>query len=143
LKNTPEDALSTVYLFTNGIEGNGIHGYQNQVFTSTPVQEDVYSALTSHVHVMWNDDATPRVLDSEVMVMDAVENNEITLTEIDVVLNMPQIVWPEGQMMIKDVTLTDTTYGGGQVLDIDTEEMNVTFIVHRGWGPDVGLSITL
>ena len=137
LKNTPEDALSTVYLFTNGIEGNGIHGYQNQVFTSTPAQEDVYSALTSHVHVMWNDDATPRVLDSEDMVLEAAENNEITLTEIDIVLNMPQIVWPEGQMMIKDVTLTDTTsYGGGQVLDIDTEEMNVTFIAHRGWGPD-------
>jgi hypothetical protein len=137
LKNAPEDALSTVYLFTNGIEGDGIHGYQGQVFTSTPAQADVYSALTSHVHVMWNDGASPRVLDSEAMVMDAAENNEITLTEIDVVLNMPQIIWPEGQMMVKDVDLTDTTpYGGGQVLDIDTEEMNVTFIAHRGWGPD-------
>ena len=29
-----------------------------------------------------------------------------------------------------------TPYGGGQVLDIDTEEMDVTFIAHRGWGPD-------
>jgi hypothetical protein len=137
LKNTPEDALSKVYLFTNGIEGNGIHGYQGQVFTSTPEQSDVYSALTSHVHVMWNDGATSRVLDSEAMIMNAAENNEITLTEVDVVLNMPQIIWPDGQMMVKDVTLTDTTpYGGGQVLDIDTEEMNVTFIAHRGWGPD-------
>jgi len=138
LKNAPEEALSPVYLFTNGIEGDGIHGYQSQVFTSTPAQADVYSALTSHVHVMWNDDATPRVLNSETMVMDAAENNEITLTEIDVVLNMPQIIWPEGQMMVKeDKTLTDVTpYGGGQVLEIDTEEMNVTFIAHRGWGPD-------
>ncbi len=138
LKNAPEDALSTVYLFANGIQGNGIHGYQGQVFTSTPAQADVYSALTSHVHVMWNDDASPRVLDSEAMVMEAAENNEITLTEIDVVLNMPQIIWPEGQMMVKeDKTLTDVTpYGGGQVLDIDTEEMNVTFIAHREWGPD-------
>ena len=137
LKNTPEEALSKVYLFTNGIEGDGIHGYQNQVFTSTPAQADVYSALTSHIHVMWNDGVSPRVLDSEAMVMEAADNGEITLTEIDVVLNMPQIVWPEGQMMVKDVTLTDTTsYGGGQVLDIDTEEMNVTFIAHRGWGPD-------
>ena len=137
LKNTPEEALSKVYLFTNGIEGDGIHGYQNQVFTSTPAQADVYSALTSHIHVMWNDGATSRVLTSETAVMDAAENNEITLTEINVILNMPQIIWPEGQMMVKDVTLTDTTpYGGGQVLDIDTEEMNVTFIAHRGWGPD-------
>jgi len=137
LKNTPEEALSKVYLFTNGIEGDGIHGYQNQVFTSTPAQADVYSALTSHIHVMWNDGATSRVLTSETAVMDAAENNEITLTEINVILNMPQIIWPEGQMTVKDVTLTDTTpYGGGQVLDIDTEEMNVTFIAHRGWGPD-------
>ena len=138
LKNAPEEALSKVYLFTNGIEGDGIHGYQDQVFTSTPAQAVVYSALTSHVHVMWNDSASPRVLDSEAMVMEAAENNEITLTEIDVVLNMPQIIWPEGQMMVKeDKTLTDVTpYGGGQVLDIDTEEMNVTFIAHRGWGPD-------
>ena len=137
LKNTPEEALSKVYLFTNGIEGDGIHGYQGQVFTSTPAQAEVYSALTSHVHVMWNDGATSRVLDSEAMIMESVENNEITLTEVDVVLNMPQIIWPDGQMMVKDVTLTDTTpYGGGQVLEIDTEEMNVTFIAHRGWGPD-------
>jgi hypothetical protein len=137
LKNAPEEALSKVYLFTNGIEGDGIHGYQSQVFTSTPAQAEVYSALTSHVHVMWNEGATSRVLDSEAMIMESVENNEITLTEVDVVLNMPQIIWPEGQMMVKDVTLTDTTpYGGGQVLDIDTEEMNVTFIAHRGWGPD-------
>ncbi len=137
LKNTPEEALSKIYLFTNGVEGSGVHGYQGEVFTSTPAQADVYSALTSHVHITWNDGAIPRVLDSDVMVMQAAENDEITLTPLEVVLNMPQIIWPEGQMMIKDVALTDTTpYGGGQVLDIDTEEMNVTFIAHRGWGPD-------
>jgi len=27
-------------------------------------------------------------------------------------------------------------YGGAQVLEINTEEMKVTFIAHRGWGPD-------
>jgi hypothetical protein len=137
LKNTPDAALSKTFMFTNGVEGNGVHGYQGEVFTSTPAQADVYSALTSHVHVMWNESTTPRVLISETEVMNASENNEITLTEVDVVLNMPQIIWPDGQMMVKDVTLTDTTpYGGGQVLEIDTEEMNVTFIAHRGWGPD-------
>ena len=138
LKNAPEEALSKTYLFTNGVEGSGIHGYQGEVFTSTPAQPDVYSALTSHVHVTWNEDATPRVLDSDAMIMEAAENEEITLAKLEVVLNMPQIVWPGGQMMVKDdTTLTDTTpYGGGQVLDIDTEEMDVTFIAHRGWGPD-------
>jgi hypothetical protein len=138
LKNAPREALSKTYMFTNGIEGNGVHGFQGEVFTSTPAQADVYSALTSHVHVTWNDGATPRVLDSDAMIMEAADNEEITLTPVNVVLNMPQIVWPEGQMMVKeDKTLTDETpYGGGQVLDIDTEEMTVTFITHRGWGPD-------
>ena len=138
LKNAPEEALSKTYMFTNGIKGDGIHGFQGEVFTSTPAQADAYSALTSHVHVTWNDGAKSRILDSEAMIMKAAENDEITLTKVDVVLNMPQIIWPEGQMMIKeDGTLTDVTpYGGGQVLDIDTDKMNVTFTAHRGWGPD-------
>ncbi|WP_316504457.1 DUF7482 domain-containing protein [Nitrosopumilus sp.] len=138
LANAPAEALSKTYMFTNGIEGDGVHGFQGEVFTSTPAQADVYSALTSHVHVTWNDGVLPRVLDSEEMIMVAAEDGQITLSELDVVLNMPQIVWPEGQMMVKeDNTLTDETpYGGGQVLDIDTEEKTVTFIAHRGWGPD-------
>ena len=138
LKNAPDEALSKTYMFTNGIDGDGVHGYQGEVFTSTPAQADVYSALTSHVHVTWNDGVISRVLDSDAMIMEAAENEEITLTEFDVVLNMPQIIWPDGQMMVKeDKTLTDETpYGGGQVLDINTEEMTVTFIAHRGWGPD-------
>ena len=138
LMNAPDEALSKTYMFTNGIEGDGVHGFQGEVFTSTPAQADMYSALASHVHVTWNDSATSRLLDSDSMIMEAADNGEITLTEFDVVLNMPQIIWPDGQMMVKeDKTLTDETpYGGGQVLDIDTEEMTVTFIAHRGWGPD-------
>jgi len=138
LANAPDEALSKTYMFTNGIEGDGMHGFQGEVFTSTPAQADVYSALTSHVHVTWNDGKQPKILDSEEMVMAAAEDGQITLTEVDVVLNMPQIIWPEGQMTVKeDKTLTDETpYGGGQVLEIDTEEKTVTFIAHRGWGPD-------
>ena len=138
LKNAPDAALSKTFLFVNGVEGTGIHGFQGEVFTSTPAQPDVYSALTSHIHVSWNENTSPRILDSEAMIMEAADNGEISFQEKEVVLNMPQIIWPDGQMMVKeDKTLTDDQpYGGGQVLDIDTEEMNVTFIAHRGWGPD-------
>ena len=138
LANTPDEALSKTFMFTNGVEGDGVHGFQGEVFTSTPAQPEIYSALTSHVHVTWNDGVTPRILDSEEMIMQAEDAGDVTLAEVPVVLNMPQIVWPDGQMMVKeDKTLADDTpYGGGQVLDIDTEEMTVTFIAHRGWGPD-------
>jgi len=137
LANAPEAALSPVYIFKNGVEGSGVHGFQGEVCSSTPAQED-YSALTSHVHVMWNDDATPEVLDSEDAILAAQANDMVTFTEFEVVMNMPQIVWPDGQMMVKeDKTLADDTpYGGGQVLDINTDDMTVTFIAHRGWGPD-------
>jgi len=138
LKNAPAKALSKTYMFTNGISGGGVHGYQGEVFTSTPAQPDVYSALTSHVHVTWKDGATPRVLNSEKAVMDAEKKGEISLSPLEVVLNMPQIVWPEGQMMVKEnkTLADDTPYVGGQVLDIDTKGKTVTFVAHRGWGPD-------
>jgi len=138
LANAPDEALSKTYMFKNGVAGDGVHGFQGEVFTSTPAQSDIYSALTAHVHVTWSDGVDPRILDSEEMIIAAEDAGEITLADLPVVLNMPQIVWPDGQMMVKeDKTLADDTpYGGGQVLDIDTEEMTVTFIAHRGWGPD-------
>ncbi len=138
LKNAPDSALSKTYMFTNGVNGDGVHKYQGEVFTSTPAQPDVYSALTSHVHVTWNDGTAPRILNSEKAILDAEKKGEITLSPVDVVINMPQIVWPDGQMMVKeDKTLSDDTpYVGGQVLEIDTKGKSVTFIAHRGWGPD-------
>ena len=103
-------------MFTNGIKGNAIHVFQAEVFTSTPAQADVYSALTLHVHVTWNENTKSRIFDSEAMIM-IVENNEITLTKVDIVLNMPQIIWPEAQMIIKeDKTLIDVApYGGRSI----------------------------
>lgn len=138
LVDTPGDSLQTAYMFTNGVEGNGVHGFQAEVLTATPAQPEGYSALTKHIHVTWNDGVTPEILDSEPAVLQAEVDGKVTLSELPVVLNMPQIVWPEGQMVVKEVeTLTDDTpYGGGQVLDIDTDAMTVTFVAHRGWGPD-------
>ncbi|HXG74293.1 MAG TPA: hypothetical protein VNK44_05710 [Candidatus Nitrosotenuis sp.] len=138
LANAPKDALSKTYIFTNGIKGDGIHGFQGEVFTSTPAQPDTYSALTSHVHVTWKSGAQAKLLDSEKSILAAEKEGLVTLEELPVVINMPQIVWPGGQMKVKeDKTLTDATpYGDAQVLDIDTKKMTVTFVAHRGWGPD-------
>lgn len=138
LSNTPKESLQTVYMFTDGVEGDGIHGYQDEVFSTTPTQTDEYSALASITHVSWKVGQVPEILNSTKAIMDADEAGRIELEETDVVINMPQIVWPQGQMVVKEnKTLTDDMpYGGGQVLDINKDEMAVTFIAHRGWGPD-------
>jgi hypothetical protein len=138
LARTPQAALDPVYMFTNGVKGSGIHGFQDEVFASTPTQSADYSAVRNVVHVSWIDQQNTMVLKSVKEIQDAASSGKINLEETNVVLNMPQIVWPEGQMPVKeDKTLTDeTSYGGGQVLNIDTNKMEVTFIAHRGWGPD-------
>ncbi len=138
LAEAPEEALSRTYLFTNGVEGSGVHGFQGEVFTSTPAQSEIYSALTAHVHVTWFDEATPRELTSEQEILEAESAGELALADLPVVINMPHIVWPEGQMLVRnDKEITDDMpYSGGQVVDINLEEMTVTFVAHRGWGPN-------
>ena len=134
LANATKDSLSKTYVFTNGVPGDGVHGFQGEVFTSTPEQTDIYSALTSHVHVTWNAGVS-RILDSEKEIMMAAKQNQISLSQLNVVLNMPQIVWPGGQLPVKvNKTLTnDTPFVGGQLLDINLKNKTATFIARQGF----------
>ncbi|HSD05554.1 MAG TPA: hypothetical protein VLB45_07395 [Nitrosopumilaceae archaeon] len=138
LSKTPKDALDDVYMFLNGAEGNGMHGFQDEVFSSTPIQTEQYSAIRSVKHVTWKDEKKAEILDSVQKILDAQKDGKIEIENSDVIINMPQIVWPDGQMTVKeDKTLTDETpYGDAQILDINTDKMTVTFVAHRGWGPD-------
>lgn len=138
LTNTPNSALDDVYVFKNGIFGTGIHGYQNELFASTPTQIDQYSALRTVIEVSWKSGQKAEVLESVESIKKAEEAGRINLEKTDVIINMPQIVWPNGQMLVKEnKNLTiDTPYDGGQVLEINKENMTVTFIAHRGWGPN-------
>jgi hypothetical protein len=54
------------------------------------------------------------------------------------VVNCPLVQWEGGSLQVReDKTLNDDTpYGGGQVLEIDTESRTVTFVAHRGFAPD-------
>ena len=96
LANATKDALSKTYMFTNGLPGDGVHGFQGEVFTSTPAQADAYSALTSQVHVTWDDEVIPRILVSEKEIHSSVQQRLVVLTQLNVVLNMPQIAGPIG-----------------------------------------------
>ena len=138
LGKTPKESLGDVYMFLNGMKGNGTYGFQDEVFSSTPAQTEQYSAIRSVTHVTWKDDKKSEVLDSVQKILDAKKASKIELEKTDAIINMPQIVWPDGQMPVRtDKTLTDDTpYVGGQILDINLEKMAVTFVAHRGWGPD-------
>ena len=138
LSKTPKESLNDVYIFLNGIKGNGTYGFQDEVFSNTPTQTEQYSAIHSVTHVTWKDKQTPEVLDSVQKILDTQKTGKIELEKTNAIIDMPQIVWPDDQMSLRtDKTLTDDTpYVGGQILDINMEKMIVTFVAHRGWGPD-------
>jgi len=138
LSNAPEDALDNVYMFTNGIAGLGIHGFQNEVFSSTPTQTEDYSALRSVSNIEWKIGQNSEILDSVEKILEAEEDSRIEIEKTEAILNMPQIKWPEGQMPINEnATLADDmSFSKAQIIELNEKNMTVTFIAHRGWGPD-------
>ncbi|MBI5698150.1 MAG: hypothetical protein HZC29_06680 [Thaumarchaeota archaeon] len=137
LKNTPKDALANIYEFTNGVPGPGPVGFQPNVADSQPGDPE-YSPAWAVQHVTWTDESAARELTSEDEILAAQDAGELTIEETGVVVNCPFIQWEGGNLPIRESQeLTDQTpYGGGQVLEIDTENMVVTFVAHRGFGPD-------
>ncbi|MEW6044836.1 MAG: hypothetical protein AB1608_11305 [Thermoproteota archaeon] len=137
LKNTPKAALANIYEFTNGVEGSGPAGFQPNVADSQPGDPE-YSPAWAVQHVTWLDESIARELTSEEEILAAKDAGELTIQETGVVVNCPFIQWERGSLPIReDGNLTDESpYGGGQVLNIDTENMLVTFVAHRGFGPD-------
>jgi hypothetical protein len=70
--------------------------------------------------------------------IDAEKDGRIEFTKTGVVINSPQIIWPGGQMLVRnDTQITDDlTFSGGQITKINKDEKTVTFVAHRAWGPD-------
>jgi len=128
-------SLGMVYVFTNGIGGNGTRGFQDEVFSSIPSDKE-YSPLSKEIQVTWNIGRSTAILNSTQQILDANMTGRVRLTTTDTAMNTPQIVWPSNQMNVRaDKVLSDqTSYAAGQVLNIDTNNMTVTFVAHRGWG---------
>lgn len=95
LAKAPENLLADVYVFTNGMKGDGPFGFQVDVFSSIP-SEPEYSPLRSVVLVTWKDGLVPRVLGSARDIRAAADKSEITLKRPGVVVNMPILTWPGG-----------------------------------------------
>lgn len=138
IATVPEDVLQKLFIFKNGIKGDGIYGFQDEVFSVTPSQESQYSALSSVIEVTWKVGQKEIIFESAVDVIAAEESGRVEFNETKTILNTPQIIWPDGQMTVRsDKEITDAIpYGGGQIIEINEEKMTVTFVAHRGWGPD-------
>lgn len=136
LKQTPENALSTIYEFKNGVKGTGPEGFQPNVADSQPGQP-AYSPLWRIHLVEWKPDTKPVELKSQSDIIKAQSNGLVTITPTDIIVNCPFVKWNGGELQTRtDKTLNATTaYGGGQVLNIDTVNNKVTFVGHRGFAP--------
>jgi len=137
LAQTPESARGQAYVFKNGIEGKGPLGFQLPVVNGKPGDEE-YSPLLQLNTAEWKQGTTAKELKSVKEIMDAEKNGTLLVTKTDIIVNHPAIKWQGGEMKIlENKTIhDDSAYGPAQVLNIDTEQMVVTMVAHRGWGPD-------
>jgi len=134
----PESVLQQVYVFKNGVEGDGLYGYQDEVFSSTPA-DSMYSALSEVIEVTWKPGQNRILFENVDDILRAEDGGRIDFERPNnVILNAPQVAWPDGEAVTRadDNFTTDMVYGGGQITEINREEMTVTFVAHRGWGPD-------
>jgi hypothetical protein len=93
LAKAPRELLANVYVFTNGVAGEGPFKFQPDVFDSPPGQAG-YTPLRALVLVSWKRPETARELKSAEQVKQALAQGEIELKEPGVVINMPMITWP-------------------------------------------------
>ncbi len=99
LAKAPKGMLATVYVFTNGVSGEGPLGplgFQPDVFDSPPGHPG-YSPLRKIVLVTWKDKAAARTLTSAAELQEVLKGGEITVEEPGVVVNMPMVTWPRGR----------------------------------------------
>lgn len=138
LAQTPEDARGQVYVFENGVQGDGPLGFQIPITNAKPGDEG-YSPLQQVNFVMWTDDSQAIELKSIREIMEHEGMGHLVINQTDVIANHPAIKWDGGSLKIREDKGSindDSPYVGGQLLNIDTENMIVTFVAHRGWGPD-------
>jgi hypothetical protein len=137
LGNAPPQSLGNIYVFTNGIKGSGPLGFQPNIADSQP-GDPGYSPLWRINNLEWKQGVSPREIKSETDILSGQKNGELTVTPSNKVVNCPFVQWHGGSLKERsDKTLTDmAAYGGGQVLNINTEKMQVTFVGHRGFAPD-------
>ena len=88
-----------VYAFRNGVKGSGLEGYQHEVFEAGP-GDRAYSPASELVYAEWRRNLTPEVLASAEEVGQAVTDGRVSLEEPGIVLNLPPVSWPGGEIPV-------------------------------------------
>ncbi len=96
LASVPEEALANVYVFENGIKGDGPLGFQPDVFDNPP-GTDGYSPLRQIILVKWVEGDKASELKSVAEITQAESEGKLTTSVPGVVVNMPFIVWDGGK----------------------------------------------
>ncbi|MGH2361137.1 MAG: DUF7482 domain-containing protein [bacterium] len=96
LKEIPSRLLADVYVFTNGVKGEGPFGFQADVFDTAPGDAG-YTPLRRVNLVSWKDSITARILRAAEDVQSASARGEVRVVRPQVVVNMPFLSWPGGQ----------------------------------------------
>lgn len=96
LAHVTDHALANVFVFTNGVKGASMSGWQPSVFDNPPGTEG-YSPLRRLNVVAWSDGTNARELKTAAEVQEAAEAGELTINQPGVVINMPFVVWDGGK----------------------------------------------
>lgn len=96
LREVPARLLADVFVFTNGVRGEGPFGFQPDVFDAAP-GDARYTPLRRVNLVAWKDGVRARLLRSVEEVAQVRAKGELTIVQPGVVVNMPFLTWPGGQ----------------------------------------------
>lgn len=96
LREVPARLLADVFVFTNGVRGEGPFGFQPDVFDAAP-GDARYTPLRRVNLVAWKGGVRARVLRSVEEVAQVRAKGELTIVQPGVVVNMPFLTWPGGQ----------------------------------------------
>ena len=95
LARVPKEALANVYVFKNGVKGNGPFEFQADVFDNPPGTSG-YRPLRALNLVTWKNESAARLLTSAAEVQKTAAAGEISIEQPGVVINMPLLTWPGG-----------------------------------------------
>jgi hypothetical protein len=96
LAQAPKETLADVYVFKNGVKGDGPFGFQPDVFDNPPGM-DGYRPLRAVNIVTWKNENAAGELRAAAEVKESAKRGEVTIEKSGVVVNMPLLTWPGGR----------------------------------------------